>query len=583
MPDALLVFSIGPVQGFISEARRGQDLWAGSGWLSLTVRAALKKCLAEGAHPIFPASADQGSVPNRFVVRLPSAEVERVANAAIGAAREAFGAPALTAQADLKRKAGADRQWEQLWERQLAAHLEFFWAAAALGDDYQASYQEAERAFEAAKRTRSFEQVSEDGLKDSLSGSRSALRTGKEDAQSYWARVANTVNPSVLAAGGRERLDALGATKRFGFPAQTFPSVSTVAAGAFLLAAAQRCPEKLRAHAAAVGRLGAFEAGPLKVRLPGLAEIDWPYDGNLLYEETFTPETLRDEYGIAPGQDELATARETLESLVRAVGRPPSRYYAILQMDGNAMGRHVWECASQKQHTDLSQRLARFAALATDLIEQQRVGRLVYAGGDDLLALLALDDAVPAACDLAEQFGVLFEDWPAAPGEDGLSVPFSLRGGVAVAHHRYPLSAALEAAHQAEGAARRDSGEAGVAVRVLVRSGAQRIAAAPAAELKARFGEACELFAQDKMSPRLAYNVTSAAAVLEPPAVPEEAFVAEVRRVARRQRNTALLSEEEADRFAANLSGWGRAAGLGPSALADWLLVASFVARGGVQ
>ncbi|MDI7276943.1 MAG: type III-B CRISPR-associated protein Cas10/Cmr2 [Anaerolineae bacterium] len=585
MADSLLIFSIGGVQQFIAEARRAQDLWAGSTWLSDATRAALVKCL-ENARHIFPADPHQPSLPNRFVVCVASADVRPVAEAASQAARQAFRAPCARAQAELRRKAPADDLWDSLWQRQVENHLEIYWAAAPLGEaGYQAAYQAADRAFEAAKRTRQFQQVSEEGLKDSLSGSRSALRTAGGDAQAYWAAVSRQVHPAILKAAGRERLDALGAAKRFGFDTQHFPSVSTVAAASFLLAAASRCPDLLQEHAANVGRLGAFECQPIEVRMPRLAGVTWPYDGDWLYEETFTPARLLEEYGLSPTGEEIAAAKRSLKDLVEKVGARPSRYYAILQTDGNAMGKHVWACDSETLHAELSRRLASFATEATELLQEQHAGRVVYAGGDDLLALVALEDAVPAGCELGRRFAQLFEDWPASalPRDAAGGLPFSLRGGVAFAHHRYPLSTALAAARDAEGAARSAGREGGLAVRAQIRSGVPLVACAPWSGLREAFDEVQGLLAGHKLSPRFAHTLADEAPALQSTVVPPEAFLAELRRVARRQRIPAQLSEAEADGFATRLGAWQQAAGLAPTELATWLLLASFVARGGVQ
>jgi len=604
MPDSLLIFSIGPVQGFIAEARRAQDLWAGSIWLSEITREALLACQAQGATPVYPADLAQPSLPNRFVVRVPSDRAEQAARAAEEAAQAALRKRARRAQQALAGHVPGDDTWEAIWQRQLDHHLEVHWAAVPIGaGGYADAHQAASRTFEAAKRTRRFEQVLEDGFKDSLGGTRSALRTGEMDGRAYWQAVAGKVNASMLRPDGRERLDALGASKRFGFEVQAFPSVSTVAAAAFLLRAGTEQPELLAAHAQRVGRLGVFSVPQVGQRLPALEAVTWPYDGDLLYQETLTVKRLKADYGVEPSEAGCAAARASLRALEQALGSAPSRYYAILTMDGDAMGEHVSACRSPEELAELSRRLAAFAQQATQIVDRRYAGRVVYAGGDDLLALLPLPDpelavrdaegqpaegavrpdAILAACDLERAFTAQFAGWPeeALPRRrDGRTVPFGISAGLAIVHHRYPLGAALGAAHRAEKAAKTVAGKAALAVHVLVRSGEPTEACAHWQGLREAYGQARNLFARGALSPRLAHNLAEAAPAFCAPG-PEEAFAAEVRRVAQRQRNRSKLSPEQAGEFARHLTGWAASAGLTPPMLAAWLLVASFCTREG--
>lgn len=604
MPDSLLIFSIGPVQGFVAEARRAQDLWAGSIWLSEIAREALRACQAQGATPVYPADLGQASLPNRFVVRVPGDRAEQVARAAEEAAQAALRKPTFAARQALADLVPGDGTWEAIWKRQLDHHLEVHWVALPIGPGgYVAAYQAVSLAFEAAKRTRRFEQVQEDGFKDSLGGTRSALRTARMDGSTYWRAVAGKVSASVLSPDGHERLDALGATKRFGFEVQAFPSVSTVAAAAFLLRAGTEQPHLLSDHAEKVGRLGVFTVPPCDKRLPALQGVLWPYDGDLLYREALTVKRLKADYGVEPSEADCAAARASLRKLQEELKSAPSRYYAILTMDGDAMGEHVSACRSPEEHAELSRRLAAFARQATQIVNRRYAGRVVYAGGDDLLALLPLPDpelaareaegrlaedaarpdAILAACDLAQAFAAQFADWPeeALPRRrGGRAVPFSISAGLAIVHHRYPLSAALAAAHHAEKAAKEVDGKAALAVHVLVRSGEPTEACAHWQGLREAYGQARNLFAQGALSPRLAHNLAEAAPAFCAPG-PEEAFAAEVRRVAQRQRNRSKLSPEQAGEFARHLSGWAASTGLTPATLAAWLLVASFCVREG--
>ena len=73
-----LHFSLGPVQGFVTQSRRTRDLWASSFLLSHLAKVALDVVGGHGGQIVLPAwdaeaksnaqQHDFGTVPNRFVV-----------------------------------------------------------------------------------------------------------------------------------------------------------------------------------------------------------------------------------------------------------------------------------------------------------------------------------------------------------------------------------------------------------------------------------------------------------------------------------------------------------------------------------
>lgn len=563
MPDVVLIFSLGPVQGFLKEARRAQDLWAGSTWLSDMARAAIQACLKEGAKVIYPADPQQESLPNKFVVRLPKEALDR----AVSAAREA-------AQDELERRAQAARHflqgtgvptddvWKAVWGRQCAHHLEFFWAAADITDgDYRAAYRQASQAFEATKRTRAFRQVEEEGPKDSLSGRRSALYTSGKNAREYWRAISNSnrVKTSQLKPDGRERLDALGATKRFGFPeAEQFPSVSSVAVVDFLERA--RGNSALQAYCQTLAHI----SSSLLYRVRD--DKDWPYDGDLFFAETLSPQRLQTSYGF--GEDDLEryarhleAARLALQALYQALGRP-TPYYAILVMDGDNMGRRVNQCDTEQEHAALSRQLVTFATQARQIVKEHQ-GCAVYAGGDDVLALLPVSQALPAALALAQKFT------QTVPGG-------TVSAGSSIVHHLYPLDAALQAAYEAERKAKAMKNKNAVCVRVLKRSGESTEVRSHWADVAGHFEALRVWFASGALSSRFAYE-----AAANIPFLAGEPLQSELKRLVRRHRDDKKPDAPNAEALAQELGAWTQNLPGGAEELSGWLLLARFVAQGG--
>lgn len=196
MPEAVFIFSFGPVQSFISEARRTSDLFVGSKILVELAKAAGE---AIGGHGqlVYPTSLE-ADVPNVLVGVVPDTEVEETAKMARQAVVDRWHSIAQSACARLSALQPApDRLWQEIWNRQLNSLWEIYWAASSK-HGYKPSYQEARDALDAAKRIRTFLPAEEAGIKDSLSGCRSALRTGAADANSYWAQVSQHVFPAKL-------------------------------------------------------------------------------------------------------------------------------------------------------------------------------------------------------------------------------------------------------------------------------------------------------------------------------------------------------------------------------------------------
>jgi hypothetical protein len=140
-------------------------------------------------------------------------------------------------------------------------------------------------------------------------------------------------------------------------------------------------------------------------------------------------------------------------------------------------------------HLQFSQALSNFASICVRRIVEAHDGRLIYAGGDDVLAMLPADTAM--AC--AQALRNAFQGRPVekagisspAPGflsiskdQTGHAIGFPVPGksaevsaGIAIAHFKSPLQDVVRAAQQAEKRAKRQLGRAAVAITLLKRSG----------------------------------------------------------------------------------------------------------------
>lgn len=541
--QAVLIFTFSPVQSFIAEARRTADLFVGSRILSELALAAAR-AIGE-ANLVYPAKLGTDT-PNQLVALVPADVVHAIADEARKALLERWRDLAESAWNALNKLSTwtADDTLRAIWERQINALWEIYWAAAPMRalDGYTEAYQRARLALDAAKRSRLFSQTTEQGVKDTLSGAREALhpanRSSREQVRAFWAQIAKDphVGPSRLRPDGRERLDAIGAVKRFCALAEkrTFPSTSTIAALDFIARAKEKAPDALRAYGDALAKV-------LGDKLYASRDDPaWRYDGELLFEETLSTARLHDSYGVELDREQRAELVERLRALYKAVGKP-STYYAVLLLDGDDMGKRISEILQQPDpraaHYAFSERLSTFADQVPSVLSNNQAG-LVYNGGDDVLALLPISIALQSAHALAERFQAITGGTASA--------------GLALVHHLHPLSAALQAARQAEQEAKRTPGKAAVCIAAIKRSGEEERVVLRWENVPI-FQQLLDRLRRGDLATRFTTDAAQNLAALSPD--PPEMLAAELRRQIRRHR-AERWDKADAGAFAQTLADW---------------------------
>lgn len=294
-----------------------------------------------------------------------------------------------------------------------------------------------------------------------------------------------------------------------------FPSVPTVASWPFryllLLARDQKLsfldlpPDRARALPGLIGKwieaarklpgAGAPSFGPREALGQGAEDPLLTLDGAWLDEDAYEQprRAWYEQNGTAPEGAEfekfskkvLAAAPHFLK-IQSELGIKPSGYVAVLYLDGDRMsawlnGMHestptygeLWKgpgpCPAEIRErkralypalqAEISDRLSQLASGEVARIVARHLGRLVYCGGDDVLALLPLATAIPCAVALRERIRAL-----------GLLGPqVTVSAGLAIFQQRDPLSRALVAARRAEKLAKKTRDR--LAVHLALRSG----------------------------------------------------------------------------------------------------------------
>jgi CRISPR-associated protein Cmr2 len=233
------------------------------------------------------------------------------------------------------------------------------------------------------------------------------------------------------------------------------------------------------------------------------------------------------------GEDELGEHRKLIE---RVLGAKPETYYALIMMDGDSMGawlsgtedryqlkyRETWHPqiragvaqrvaqadgglasypeqlrpVSPARHMAISAALNSFAlCFARYIVEDIGKGKLIYAGGDDVLAMVSVDDLLTTMFLLRLAYSGVFpvdnakHAWEWLGGD---SERFDIRRGhilfnnrlfrvmghkatasigAVVAHHQAPLGYVLRKLRDAEKRSKNDGKRDAFAIDLLKRSG----------------------------------------------------------------------------------------------------------------
>ncbi len=434
----LLLFQMGPVQEFIAQARSTRDLWSGSYLLSwLVAHAIVAAWKAEGGNvsfkdmvmpsicrndnPLIFALLDQKSfvtdeeakralipnLPNRFAMLVPTGTGKKRAEVAVKAVVDELESIGESVWKWLEDH-GAKPEWKKRFDSQIKAFPQITWAVRAKADDeaFEETWDAVNDALAARRNTRDFAQwdpVCKDAtVKDSLSGKEECI--GDEE---FWRRLKDDM---LFSKATGHRYGAMNLIKRL------WCHVDDAITGKNYLASSLVFRERqIRAQ----------------LQVP-----DLPY-----------------------------IARKNIDSAVP--------YVAVLAFDGDHMGELV-DMQKKKGASgirDISKALSGFAlgeVLSQGAAPSQEGvpsiikrydGHLIYAGGDDVLAVLPSSKAVDCAKNIREAFHEI--------------KGFNLDGscGIAVGHFKAPLQMLVKQAQKMESVAKNRYGRGALAIAVYKRSG----------------------------------------------------------------------------------------------------------------
>lgn len=453
---------------------------------------------------------------------------------------------------------------------------------------YPAVYDLAERVLAAAKSVRRFEQAEQTGWRDSLTGEAEWLTTELDQLKlppgqrqdTLWTRVARK-KPAWAKSG--EHLSALSAIKRL------WPTIFAEEVGK-ALAAGERGEKKeigrfvISTHTMALahqldqwlehgGRTNGNDSQVLNdaepVALPRRL-VGRHATKPALADAKRIPDLL----GAADSDDAYRRNEKVVRQILGAtLGKDKAKletYYALLMMDGDRMGAilsgdektaisyresfHpqvrdgfdqraakqplIQQYGKQKRPVSPNRHLAISAALndfsqtvVRHVVEEEHLGRVIYAGGDDVLAMLPVADLLPCMQRLRHAYSGVDPDL-----EGGMSKGLTLNNGFAaiiegegrgrrlkclmrmmgpnatastgavIAHHQAPLSAVMRELRAAEKRAKSAGGRDAFSISVIKRSGGTLRLTAKWGRAMQLLGELIEFLRDQDTSRRAVYH-----------------------------------------------------------------------------
>jgi len=517
---------------------------------------------------------------------------------------------------------------------------------------YPAVYELAERVLASAKSVRPFTQMEEQGWRDSLTGEAEWLTTDPNQLRlppgqrtdTLWTKIAQR-RPAWAKQG--EHLGALSAVKRL------WPTLFAEEAGRAVGRDFGRFVVSTHTMALAHQLDRWLEHGGLTAG--GFAEAA----ERVQRERVALPVRLllrhRDHHALQDARTLLALSEqaqetddeseaEALRKMVRDTLKQGARdkddfrietYYGLLLMDGDRMGellaqgggttfRESFHPKIRKQfeqrargnallrrygdtprppspgrHMAISGALNDFALhVVPHIVQREYLGRLIYGGGDDVLAMLPVADLLPAAARLRDawsgqaRFARVNETdhWRSRlkleKGHawlDGnllrmMGERATASTGLVVAHHQAPLARVLRELRAAERAAKEQGGRDALHIRVLKRSGG-----ALALTLKwdqlAVFQRLLAFLCEDRVSRRAVYHCLSWLRDLPEPAG-EGAMLAHLLGYQfRRQTDKATANAHHVEGLAAEIVGLSLKQPNPLEWTGNFLSVAEFLAR----
>ncbi len=552
----ILHFTIGPVQSFVAQSRRTRDLWAGSFLLSWLAGQAMYAVRSQGGEIVFPVVEKDGkqvdplfnaivndgqgtphigSVPNRFKASYSGAV--DVAKVKEYVQKRWFDLANEVWKSFIKDKIEFGNGTEKIWKEQIETFWEINWVCGnECSDGSDGAW------LDMRKNWRSHWPAVQGGDHCTLMGDWQEISghirsKALERQDKFWGEFQRDENVGRLDLRDGERLCAIALVKRLfpklskkqmtrtiGWPpggshkiVGNWPSTSYMAALPWLTSHQdnklifdeyyQTLEDNINAKD--LDRLSGERATSIE-KLDNLPKKIRQLDGNLFHVDAlknYRTTPLSANISEAKDKDPDVLIRgEVVKGLrkmgkVESLGNHAQPFYSLLIMDGDNMGKLLKSYDNQA----ISSALLNFTQKAKAIVEKNQ-GVLIYAGGDDVLALVSMTNAINCARELRAEYEHSFKNEQAL--NSGLH-DFTISAGIVYAHYHLPLKKVMSCAHNSlDDVAKEKNGRNSIALTVMKAEGVSASWVGNFSGLTAKFVEFFNVVNEtNKYSTSFFYNI----------------------------------------------------------------------------
>lgn len=449
----VMLFTIRPVQTFIGQARKVVDLLNGSRMLSDIIAEGMRytKKMFPDADFIYPSysSKAKSSYPNLFICLLDSDEN-------YGSELKDHLNHWLIEEISKKKGIPKLEQIKKELENRIRSLLTYDWVIIPTEEDQMRTNEKLRQLVASVKKISQFDYF-EDEInysKCTNCGERGALVSFGE-RNKYTMQTVNNFTPNEGKSG--ELLCGVCLAKRFWSREQKVSSVAEIA------------NKRIE---------------PLIKQMSEFEEFRKLFGSNfdiqaLHYENLSSMKSVFNRFNLKVDQDTLKRMQTLSKTITKKLQKENNvslqKYYAILLLDGDNMGQIIGgEFLKGKERTNLfesqkeiTKNLDEFTEKIRHMFENEQDyrGELVYAGGDDVLAILEYSTALETARNIRTNY-------PKSMG--GKQFPTASAGLVFV-HYRSNLAYALTQVRDAEKRSKNTEGKDSITVGFYPRGGSASI------------------------------------------------------------------------------------------------------------
>lgn len=456
MKHYIFLFTLSPVQSFIAQARKTQDLYAGSQILSELARTAAIVATTQNIKLVFPTATEGGaSFPNRFLGTIEGEfspeDLQQKGENIEKSVNHKFKELANAALKKVKIDAPTG------FYEQINNHLDINWLFHEIeNSDYKTAYKAIEPLMASLKNIRFITNPNpEAGRKCSLDGERNALFRGQNTTNSQLKRQAIEINgdKTRIWLDANEGLSAVSLVKRT-YQKEEFPSTAQIAL-------AHQLKKLEQAQQGLVDIYKKLFSSNYKEAINDLLlngyvdNISYISNGDIKAEKKFNYQFFL---------EENLTEKNISDTFIREVARKvqqkyfknklTDKYYALITFDGDKMGELLSGARLTGENIDLaifqsdvSKTLIDFSKWICDTLNKKQLD-VIYAGGDDFMGFVNLHDLFEVVKTLRIEFEKQVNQ--AIQKKYSLKNAFTFSMGIAIAHYKTPLSIVLQTARDME-------------------------------------------------------------------------------------------------------------------------------------